>query len=260
VRAARRCGRQGLTRTPDAGFSAAWRAVPDSRRRPVEHEPGPPVHSACSPRPRACGQVAGLVARLVCDAVRPEPGTARQRNGFLTAFRGTRPGRFCERPKVIPTHEIDVRGLHRITMVSISTVWITGGCVPRDRLSACERLTRPASGMSRPPRCAAFRRRPSRLRPIRVAGGRAAKRPAGGTSTAVGSDPRPDLPDRPEIGRVTASSPISAPSAEARPTGRRWSGTGPGSPPSARPVPAAPVAARPASPTRRSGRAGPGHG
>jgi hypothetical protein len=41
----------------------------------------------------------------VRDAVRPEPGTARQRNEC--AFRGTRRGRFCKRPKVIHTHEID---------------------------------------------------------------------------------------------------------------------------------------------------------
>jgi hypothetical protein len=51
----------------------------------------------------------------VRDAVRPEPGTARQRNQFgPTAFRGTRQGRPCEWPKVIHTIEIDV------------TAWITG--------------------------------------------------------------------------------------------------------------------------------------
>jgi hypothetical protein len=47
-------------------------------------------------------------ARIVRDAVRPEPGTARQRNEF--AFRGTRRRRLCEWPKVIHTHEIDVTG------------------------------------------------------------------------------------------------------------------------------------------------------
>jgi hypothetical protein len=49
----------------------------------------------------------------VRDAVRPEPGTARQRNRVLAAFRGTRRGRLCERSKVIHTHEIDVTAVRR---------------------------------------------------------------------------------------------------------------------------------------------------
>jgi hypothetical protein len=46
-------------------------------------------------------------AWCVRDAVRPESGTARQRNQVPTAFRGTRRAKFCERPKV--THVRDRR-------------------------------------------------------------------------------------------------------------------------------------------------------
>jgi len=79
----------------------ACRQVGDGRPR----NPGVGTDPNPASSTRARTMRAGLTdetARLARDAVRPEPGTARQRNGFgLTTFRGTRWGRLCEWPKVI---------------------------------------------------------------------------------------------------------------------------------------------------------------
>jgi hypothetical protein len=59
-----------------------WRAVPDPRRKQIEHEPGVSraFHQpACDLAPVEMAGVDTPMARLVREAVRPEPGTARQR-------------------------------------------------------------------------------------------------------------------------------------------------------------------------------------
>jgi hypothetical protein len=56
--------------------SAAWRAVPHPCPRPIEHEPGPPVHSACSARPLTSGggRVGITTGPWGCAGCRPRLG------------------------------------------------------------------------------------------------------------------------------------------------------------------------------------------